>query len=77
MSNNTDQPLEEELPQLCCIENCANPAAFKGLCRPCYGSAAQLIREGKTTWDELKELDLCVIADKPFVAAFKKKKGLK
>lgn len=31
----------------------------RGLCKVCHNYASQLIRENKTTWDELEKLGLC------------------
>lgn len=60
----------------CIISGCDAEAQWKGLCRSCYGQAIQLIKEDKTTWEELTSLGLAVVADKPFIAEFKKKKGI-
>lgn len=66
----------QKQPEICVIPNCVEAAQWKGLCRSCYGQASRFIREEKTTWEELNNLSLAFIADKPFTAAFKLKKGL-
>ena len=43
---------------LCLVPGCTRPAARRGLCEPCYQSAARFVRFGGTTWDELVQLGL-------------------
>lgn len=66
--------MSEENPEIkCLIEDCNKEQRWKGLCSACYGQAKQLIDAGETSWEQLAELGLAIIPDKPFVAAFKKK----
>ena len=60
--------------QLCVTEGCGKERQWKGLCRSCYGQARRLIDENQTTWDELAIMGLIVPDDKPFKAAFLRKK---
>lgn len=57
---------------ICIIPNCGKEARWKGICSQCYGQASQLIKEDKTTWEQLAALGLATIPDKPFIAAFRK-----
>ncbi len=63
--------VEPETPvDLTCITNyCTNPMQWKGLCSHCYGQAKELINAGKTSWDELYQLNLA-LDDRPFMIAF-------
>jgi hypothetical protein len=58
-------------------ENCTKPAyvSGKGLCMTCYSKAKKLVASGKTTWEELEELDM-IESTKPdmFTVAFNKRK---
>lgn len=39
----------------CLRSECTNKAATRGLCHSDYSTAHRLIKEGKTTWDELEK----------------------
>lgn len=45
----TDQPTEAT----CLIPGCGKPAACRGLCHQCYAHAAQSVRVGVYTWEQL------------------------
>lgn len=61
----------------CIIRGCGKPRAEalkRGLCMGCHGKAKKLIADGKTTWENLEQLGLCISAElDPFTAAFKEK----
>ena len=60
---------------ICITEGCGKERKWKGLCRSCYGQARHLIDSNEADgWDELERMGLVIEDDKPFKAAFKKKK---
>lgn len=59
----------------CMTEKCDKEAQWKGLCRSCYGQARQLIDSGETTWEELGNMGLVQLAEKPFKEAFRARKA--
>lgn len=63
--------------QICLTPECQSEARWKGLCSSCYGQAKQLIDENKTTWEELQEMGLAQLKNKPFKEAFLKAKQKK
>lgn len=69
--------MADSLPDLasptCVTEGCGKERRWKGLCSSCYGQAKKLIKQSKTTWDELEIMGLIIADDQPFVAAFKRK----
>ena len=69
MSDKQEHPSKQ-----CMTEGCGKDQKWKGLCRSCYGQALRLIEEQQTTWDELATMGLVRIEDKPFKAAFLRKK---
>lgn len=42
----------------CVTKNCTRPSVSRGLCQTCQMAAKRLIREGKTTWEQLEEMGL-------------------
>lgn len=65
---------EQKSPIQCLTEGCGKERKWKGLCRSCYGQALRLIEDKQTTWNELADMGLVLIEDKPFKAAFLRKK---
>lgn len=60
---------------LCAIQNCPNKRTTRGLCASCRREATQLVKAGKTTWEQLEEFGLAVDNVKKgglFRKAFKK-----
>jgi hypothetical protein len=68
-------PNENEDKLKCITPECGKDRKWKGLCPSCYGQAKRLIEQGKTTWDELFDLKLCILDNKPFLIAFNKVKN--
>lgn len=60
--------------QVCIVPNCGKKGSWKQLCPSCYGVAKKLIDKGETSWEELAEMGLAKIEEKPMIAAFRKKK---
>jgi len=58
----------------CVIPNCNENARWKGLCGKCYHQANALIKENKTTWEELASLGLASVPESPFIVAYRAKK---
>ena len=49
----------------CIIKDCARTmatAAYRGMCLVCYSAAKKAVEAGKTTWDELEQLELALPA---------------
>lgn len=42
----------------CLVPECDHNASCRGLCRSCYQTAFVLIKQGKTTWDQLVSFGL-------------------
>ena len=59
----------------CVVKRCVNTnIGARGLCLKCYGAARYLIRERKTSWEELQRLGLAKatraqLTDNPLVQA--------
>ena len=55
-SDPASEPGPPECPPLpkCIQQGCGLPAVHRGLCLPCYRSAARLVRLKQTTWAELE-----------------------
>lgn len=68
------EPKSDPKPQ-CLIDGCEEEARWKGICGRCYHQAKTLIKEGKTTWEELADLRLCVEPEKKLLTAFRAKKS--
>ncbi len=60
--------------EICMTPDCGKKGEWKGLCRSCYGQALHLIKDEKTTWDELAEMGLAAYPSRPFMLAFARKK---
>jgi len=45
-------------PGMCIIPGCTRPERSRGLCEPCYQTAARVVRYGSTTWDDLVAMGL-------------------
>jgi len=45
-------------PGICIIPGCTRPVKSRGLCEPCYQTAARVVRYGSTTWDDLVAIGL-------------------
>jgi len=67
--------------QTCLVKQCAAVGIVsRGLCQKCYYAARYLIREGKTSWEELQKLGLArathaKLAESPLAVAFTKAKA--
>jgi len=65
----------------CIVKQCdATNISGRGLCMKCYYAARNLIRTGKTSWEELQRMGLArapraKLAASPLVVAFAKKKA--
>lgn len=44
-----------ETPVKCLVPDCDRETEIRGLCRPCYNRAYQLVMAGRTTWEALEE----------------------
>lgn len=42
----------------CMTSGCKQQAVTRGLCGSCYGNARMLVSRGRTTWEELAELEM-------------------
>jgi len=47
----------------CIVSGCDNDVRTRGMCGSCYSSALKLIRDGETSWENLK--DMC-LATEPY-----------
>lgn len=67
--------IPDEGSPVCITEGCAKERKWKGLCSSCYGQARKIIDQYKVTWDDLEQMGMIIADDKPFVAAFKRKRA--
>ena len=64
---------EKDLPR-CVVPACNETARWKGLCGSCYHWAKKSITSGAVKdWDELSDLGLCIVDDRPFLVELRKR----
>lgn len=67
---------EESTLEPCIIKKCKENAKWKGLCGKCYRQARLSIEKKYVeSWEELAELGLCKMDEKPFMEALKAAKS--
>lgn len=61
-----------ESDYICKIEGCGKRAHTRGVCQNCYRKAANLVKNGETSWEELEEMGLVDSSKKTRSSAFAK-----
>lgn len=64
----------EAVPEKCLTPGCDKKAKWKGICQRCYSVALNLIEKQETTWEELFDLGMCLLDEKPFYTEFRRRK---
>ena len=80
-TDTTEHPAPTLTTPSCIIAGCGRPQAVawkKGLCASCHAKANKLVKSKQTTWEELAQRGLAIIASEdmsdPFTKAYNEKK---